>query len=166
MNTTNPPMACPGCGAVLPEIEGPTHDYIGASAACWARYGELLVREFGELRNPEIHRLSVDTYAVQHPGIPERRAIQSVAVHLMGLSLVLERGWPPHRATAHLGRLVQRARPDWLEPPRPNGTLTVEHPLTDTAQNHADRVREWAENVWQAWSPHHARVNAWLDSYL
>ena len=47
------------------------------------------MRELGELRNPDIHRLSVDTYAVQHPGVPERRSIQSVAVHLMCLCLVL-----------------------------------------------------------------------------
>jgi hypothetical protein len=48
----------------------------------------------------------------------------------------------------------------------PNGTLTVEHPLADTPDNHALRVREWAEAVWRAWSPHHSQVNAWLDSYL
>src|SRR5689334_17173258 len=86
-SSSSPPAqatsACPGCGLVLAEHDGPTHAYIGASPACWAKYGELLVREFGELRNPEVHRLSVDTYAVQHPGVPERRSIQSVAVHLM-----------------------------------------------------------------------------------
>jgi Family of unknown function (DUF5946) len=151
---------------VLPENDGPTHAYIGASAACWARYGELLVRELGELRNPDIHRLSVDAYAVQHPGVPERRSIQSVAIHLMGLCMVLERGWPTTAATARLGRLVERARPSWLEPPHPNGTLTVEHPLAAASDQHAARVREWAADVWQAWSPHHSQVNAWLDSYL
>jgi uncharacterized protein DUF5946 len=161
-----PVSACLGCGLVLPEHDGPTHAYIGASAACWARYGELLVRELGELRNPDIHRLSVDAYAVQHPGRPERRAIRSVAVHLMSLCLVLDRGWPVASATARIGRLADRAEPHWLEPPQPNGALTVEHPLADAPDNHAVRVREWAEDVWRAWSPHHPRVNAWLDSYL
>jgi hypothetical protein len=151
---------------VLPDVEGPTHPYIGASAACWARYGELLAREFGELRGPAIHRLSVDAYAMQHPGQPERRSIRSVAVHLMGLCLVLERGWKLEDATRRLGGLVERARPHWLDPPVPNGSLTVEHPLAGPPAEHADRVREWAEDVWLAWSPHHAQVNAWLDGYL
>jgi hypothetical protein len=124
------------------------------------------VREFGELRNPAIHRMSVDTYAVQHPGVPERRSSQSVAVHLMGLCLVLERGWKPQDATKRLGGLVERARPSWLEPPLPNGRLTVEHPLSAPVAEHAVRVREWASDVWLAWSPHHAQVSAWLDSYL
>ena len=83
--------ACPGCGLDLPEHDGPTHAYIGASPACWALYGELLAREYGELRYPPSHRLTVDVYAIQHPGGGERRAIQSVAVHLMALCLVLER---------------------------------------------------------------------------
>ena len=158
---------CPGCGLALPAVEGPTHAYIGASPACWARYGELLVREYGEFGNPAIHRLSVDTYAVQHPGVPERRSIQSVAVHLMGLCLVLERGWAPPDVTRRMGAFVERARPVWLEPPVPNGSLTVEHALSASdAASHEVRVREWATDVWSSWSPHHAQVSAWLDSYL
>jgi hypothetical protein len=124
------------------------------------------VREFGELRYPAIHRMSVDTYAVQHPGVPEPRAIRSVAVHLMGLCLVLERGFTPEAATSRVGGLVERASPSWLEPPVPNGTLTVEHPLAAAPQEHATRVREWAEDVWRSWQPHHPTVHAWLDSYL
>jgi hypothetical protein len=61
---------------------------------------------------------------------------------------------------------VERARPHWLEAPEPNGRLTVEHPLSAPAEQHAERVREWAEDVWAAWQPHHATVQAWLDSYL
>jgi hypothetical protein len=124
------------------------------------------VREYGELGNPAIHRMSVDAYAVQHPGVPERRSIQSVAVHLMGLCLVLDRGWRSEDATGRLGGLVERARPQWLEPPVPNGTLTVDHPLAAPSSEHAARVREWAADVWTAWSPHHPQVNDWLDSYL
>jgi hypothetical protein len=43
----------------------------------------------------------------------------------------------------------------------------VEHPLAaDAEEDHTVRVREWAADVWLAWSHHHAQVNAWLDSYL
>jgi hypothetical protein len=43
--------------------------------------------------------------------VPERRSVQSVAVHLMGLCLVLERGWRPQDVTKRMGGFVARARP-------------------------------------------------------
>jgi hypothetical protein len=45
-----------GCGALLPDVNGPTHPYLGASASCWAVYGEVLAREYGEYRYPPVHR--------------------------------------------------------------------------------------------------------------
>jgi len=86
---------CPGCGLLLPAADGPTHSYIGASAACWALYGQVLAIEAGTYRQPAWHRLTVDAYAVQHPGIPERRSIQSVCVHLISLCLMLEHDISP-----------------------------------------------------------------------
>jgi hypothetical protein len=160
--------ACPGCGLVLPVNDGPTHAYLGASPACWALYGELLAREYGELRYPPSHRLTVDVYAVQHPGAPERRTIQSVAVHLIALCLVLERRVATVTVTDLMRRVLER-EPGfrWLEPPRPNGTLTVRDVLgsRDLAE-HAASVDRWARNVWEAWSPHHATVRAWIDAAL
>jgi hypothetical protein len=160
--------ACPGCGLDLPEHDGPTHPYIGASPACWALYGELLAREYGELNYPPSHRLTVDVYAVQHPGLPERRAIQSVAVHLIALCLVLER----EVATVtvrHLMDRILRAGPrfDWLEPPSPNGTVTVRDVLgsRDLAE-HKQAVDRWAADVWEAWAPHHERVRGWIGDTL
>jgi hypothetical protein len=157
--------ACPGCGLVLDEVDGPTHPYLGASAACWALYGQLLAREFGSLRYPPWHRLTVDAYAVQHPGVLERRSIQSVGVHLISLCLVLERGTDGEAAMALLARTRAR-RPDlqWLDPPVPNGTVTVVDVLE--AADAEAAVRRWADDVWSAWSPHHAVVRAWLAESL
>jgi len=157
------PQPCPGCGLALPAHPGPTHPYIGASAACWARYGELLAREYGPLNLREGHRLSVDAYAVQHPGRPGRRAMQSVAVHLIALHLMLDHGHPPAYVTARLGPILSRLPPlHWLEPPRPNGTLTVRDVLDVEEAHHGDQVRAWAVDVWSAWRPHHATVRGWL----
>lgn len=47
---------CPGCGLRLKRVEGPTDPYSGASASCWAAFGEVLSREFQELSYPEFHR--------------------------------------------------------------------------------------------------------------
>ena len=65
------PQPCPGCGLVAGPAEGPTHAYIGASPGCWARYGELLA---AGVPPPAPGQLAVDAYAVQHPGVAERRA--------------------------------------------------------------------------------------------
>jgi hypothetical protein len=156
--------ACPGCGVRLPPRSGPTHAYIGASAACWALYGELLAREFQDASLLDVHKLTVDAYAVQHPGKPERRAIQSVGIHLATLSLVLEHGADPREGPKLHRRLVRRPELTWLEPPRPNGTLTVADVLA--ADDHRAAVRAWARDVWDAWSAHHATVESWLAHAL
>ena len=95
-------------------------------ARCWALYGELLAREYS---NQDY------TYAVQHPGAPDRRTIQSLALHLITLCLALEEGldppegpsheidgFPPARqAASRLFSASSRARPD-RSPPTPPRT--------------------------------------------
>jgi hypothetical protein len=146
-------------------VDGPTHAYIGASPACWARYGEILAREYEDpALFSHVHQLTVDAYAVQHPGVPERRSIQSVALHLATLCLVFERGADQSDGPRLHRRIIERPVWHWLEPPRPNGTLTVLDVLAATSSaQHEARVRAWAENVWRAWTPHHATVRSWLD---
>ncbi len=96
-------VACVGCGAVFEDREGPTHRYLESSPGCWASYGEVLAREYSDFpAYGALHRLTVDTYAVQHPGRPSPQCIQSVALHLMSLCLVLEREIEPRRATEFL----------------------------------------------------------------
>jgi len=69
--------------------------------------------------------------------------------HLIGLHLVLDRGHPPPRHRILPGILPRLAPLRWLEPARPNGTLTVEHVLAArSGDDHHDRVRVWAANVW------------------
>jgi hypothetical protein len=148
---------------LAPEVDGPLHPYLGASVACWTVYGEVLAKEYGEYHYPSVHRLTVDAYSVQHPGTPSRRSIQSVAVHLVSLHLVLERGFSSEKATAGIRRVLEhRKQFVWLDPPSPIGNLTILDvwECTDFAQ-HEMRVKCWAESVWQAWSPHHETVRRW-----
>ncbi len=160
---------CPGCGALVRDMPGEAHRYIGASAGCWEVYGEVLAREYGEYGYPEpTHRLTVDTYAVQHPGNPGRQANQSVNVHLMGLCCVLDLGMDGRQATRAIS-LVIRRRPAfaWLGPPVPNGRITVLDVVKaqDLAE-HQRLVEAWARDVWQAWSPHHRLVRDMLRTRL
>ena len=156
-------IKCSGCGALVPDTDGPTHAYIGAAAGCWAIYGQVLAKEYGEYRYPPVHRLSVDTYAVQHPGTPSRRSIQSVAVHLVRLYLVLERDLNYKMAADAMRRIVKhRDRFAWLEPPYPLGDITIldVHGAKDLT-GHVKWVERWAKSVYEAWSPHHATIRQW-----
>jgi Family of unknown function (DUF5946) len=159
---------CPGCGVVLDEYDGPTHPYIGASAACWALYGELLAHEYAELGYPECHRLTVDAYAVQHPGRREPRSIRSVATHLTGLYLVLERGMDGPAATALKNRVLA-TEPGfvWLNPPHPEGALTVRDVLDLRGTvPHCDAIEAWGRSVWEGWELHHPAVREWVEGAL
>jgi hypothetical protein len=110
-----------------------------------------------------------DAYAVQHPGVPERRAVQSVCVHLILLCATLERDWPPDRAVQLRRRAL--ARPPvawrWLDPDLPLGTLTVASvAAADGVDDRARRLHAWAEDVWSSYEAHHTDVRRWLDALL
>ena len=161
------PEPCPGCGVVLPRETGPTHAYLASSPACWARYGEVLAREFGDPERFRLHQLTVDSYAVQHPGGDDRRAIQSVGLHLMTLCAVLERGADPADGPRLHKRIVGRPAFRWLEPPSFEGRMKAVDllPAEDVA-THLELVRAWADDAWAAWRPHHDQVRDWLDAAL
>ena len=158
-------IVCVGCGALVPDVDGPTHPYIGASPGCWAIHGELSARAYADRRYASAHQLMVDAYAVQHPGKQERRAIQSVAVHLISLCAQLERGVSSEAARRLLvDALRHRGSYVWLEPPSPPAELTILH-LRDAPglDGFLGRAHAWAASVWNSWSPHHPAVRRWTD---
>ncbi|HVR33470.1 MAG TPA: DUF5946 family protein [Acidimicrobiia bacterium] len=151
---------CDGCGLVG-DGAGPTHPYMLSSPECWARYGELLA-------TGAAGQLGVDAYAVQHPGVPERRAVQSVGAHLVSLCAALERDWPPGRAIP-LIRTAVDLDPGWvwLDPQLPLGTITVADVVAvDDWHGRSALVRSWAEEMWEAHASHHELVRSWLDTVL
>lgn len=152
-----------GCKGLFPRIEGPTHEYMQSTPGCWAAYGRVLAREYEDRRFFAVHRLTVDAYAVQHPGVPSRQSIQSVGVHLVRLCLFLEHGLTPERANdAMLAAAKHKAQYHWLEPPASLGPLTVAdlEPAAD-AEAHVALVRAWAAQMWDVWAPHHDTVRGW-----
>jgi Family of unknown function (DUF5946) len=156
---------CPGCGVELPAMSGPVHRYLESSPACWEIFGQILGKEFSDPRYWPPHALTVDTYAVQHPGVESSQTTHSAAFHLMGLCLVVERGldatraaWMRQRSKALHKEMV------WLTPPPHRGDVTVVDVVAaPTPEDHARLVRAWAASVWEAWKPHHVIVRAWAD---
>jgi hypothetical protein len=137
-----------------------------SSPACWAAFGVVLAREYSDPAYFQAHRLSVDAYAVQHPGKPSPQTIQSVAVHLVRLCLLLERGLPMQRANDAM--LKASEREDlyvWLAPPASLGAVTVADVWQATdVETHMAAVRRWAESAWQAWACHHRTIREWLPA--
>ena len=160
---------CFSCGASVPSIDGPTHSYMLSSPGCWAVYGEVLLREYSDRRYSGNHRLTVDAYAVQHPGEPTPQAVRSVRAHLSMLYLVLECGWLHDRATEILGEIASRNKEqdlDWLEPPESLGEVTVlDVRKASSPETHLDQVEQWAHSAWQAWKDHHDAVRSWMGSF-
>lgn len=124
----------------------------------------LLAREFQDPAYSGVHQITVDAYAVQHPGRPGRRAIQSVGLHLITLALVIEDGADPRLGPALHKRMVSRPRFQWLTPPDMSGRLTVLDVLEASGPTaHENVVYAWGADVWAAWASHHDTVRAWLD---
>jgi hypothetical protein len=154
---------CPGCGLVLPDPGNVAPPHAGSSPGCWAVYGDLLAREYGEWGYPAIHRLTVDAYGAQHPGTRSAKGTQAVAAHLIALHLWLERGIEAKRIPAEMGRLVvDLGEFHWLEPPGPQGQRTVlEVAGAKSLREHRSRVEWWARSVWESWSDHHDVIRRW-----
>ncbi len=158
---------CPGCGARLPDDpHGPRHPYLTSSSGCWSSFGELLAREFGHPNSFALHRLTVDTYAAQHPGADDRRQRQSVVLHLVAIRHALD-SVDPRTLNAATARLASERR-EWPRPEAPSGyRMTVVDVLpARSADEHLALVRRWAEATWEAWGAHHAIVEAWAAEAL
>ncbi len=148
---------CFSCGAEVPAVEGPTHDYMLSSPGCWQMYGEVLAREYQDPTYTSRHQLTVDAYAVQHPGDGSPAATRSLHLHLTSLCMVFEHGSQPIEARRLVKRLAEDGfDPEWLEPPEVLGEVTVaDVHVAEDAQAHLAAVERWARSAWQAWSGHH-----------
>ncbi len=176
---------CPGCGALFPPSAGPMHRSIGASAACWALYAPLSV---GEQPDPELiarsrvastpplppprpeplDALIVDAYAVQHHGDASPQAVQSVAVHLLTLHGILERGADlSHAIQLRLRPLRTRGVFHKLEPPALDSALTLRHLWPGGGVECPCLAGEYVQSVYAAWfGKHGATVADWYERHV
>jgi len=165
MSTNDTPTAaCFACGGRFADIDGPTHRYMDSTPGCWAAFGRVLEREYSDTRYFGVHRLTVDTYAVQHPGQPSAQSIQSVGVHLIRLHLFLERGLSAEQANdAMLDAARFKKSFVRLEPPLHYAMTVADVFAASAPEQHQQLVRAWAQSAWQAWSAHHDVVRQWAE---
>ena len=157
-------VRCSGCGAIVPDQEGPTHAYMLSAAGCWERYCSLEDWKVELARKGTVGIVQdlVDCFAVQHAANPERRNRQSVAVHLMSLCLGLERGFTGRQRREGLGSWVGSEYP--VLEPRPAGyPITISDVAAAPAVTRPSTIERLARTTWSAWSAHHEAVRGWLD---
>ncbi|MEJ1999812.1 MAG: DUF5946 family protein [Maritimibacter sp.] len=166
---TNPQdmQRCIGCGSLLPASTGPVHAYMASSPGCYEAFNTLIAAEFSAPWLMQIHRLTVDTWAVQHPGSDnDRRAIQSVGLHLARLYVQLTAPRPPRETNAvmldfarHKKTLIPLTAPERF-------SITVDQvaPFAGGDQ-HIAKVTEWAEATWQDWSAWHDYIRGWIRTH-
>lgn len=143
---------CFACGGAFVPVDGPTHKYMLSSPGCWHAYGALLTREY---ENPALfgaaHRLTVDAYALQHPGDPsDRRARQSVWVHYAALHLALHKKMDFASIASIMQSLTNSVFPT-LPPAPAHFDVTLADVLAQGEPNHVTAVRAWADCTFQAW---------------
>ena len=150
-------MRCPACG-YEGEHDGPVHAYMSPSAACWARYGEVLAREFSDPAYFAHHRILTDAYCGQHSISEDRRERQSLYIHLAALMLHYEDGVEVDRIVDFLRRAAKSGH-EFPHLAMPEASLSVRidgiHAAKD-AVGHAAAVDVFAKAVLAAWTPHHA----------
>jgi hypothetical protein len=145
---------CEDCGAAV----------AGGRDVCLKLFEEVIAREFSDYRYGRIHRLTVDAYSLQHPD-KYMRSGKSFAAHLTGMCAALE-----HGDAQDLNRAVQKwlstnpqvEKPAHLPGRRGDLTITYIHGAPD-ANEHVNRVKEWARDVWAAWAEHHALARRLID---
>lgn len=165
MESESATKACFACGGLYPDISGPVHRYMSSSPGCWAVYGEVLSREYSDLGYFAVHRLTVDAYAVQHPGGDDRQSIQSVGLHLVRLCAMLEHGLQPEHADAAMRRAtrIKHTFHRLTAPPSLGALTAADVAEAGSPEAHRELVRAWAESAWQAWAPHHETVRTWMS---
>ena len=146
---------CPHCGA----------EEVGGENGCNEIFQEVVGREFSRPELFKVHRLTVDSYSLQHPDQYMKSAKSAVA-HLVGMCWAMEDRDDPSVSMAisrFLDGTPDVTRPEPVPAAGNRGPVTVvDVYLAPDSVEHIDRVRVWAEGAWEAWTDHHEQARRWL----
>ena len=141
---------CSGCGAP------------GGTAACRASFEARLARDFADPAFFAVHRMLVDTYALQHPD-DFCASAKSLAAHLVGLCLILEEGASAATGAAFLRDWLNGARAlDRPDLPAERGrTILADLAGIDEPSAWRQAVRRWADSTWDAYADLQPLARRW-----
>ena len=146
---------CPDCGAAT-----------GGRAGCQTLFNALTAQALSDGRYAAVQSLAFDAYCMQHLDTYCRSA-KSYAAHLTRLCCGLEYDGSPAIYAAiqkWLNGRVEIRKPGQLID---RGRMTVaDVRVARTAEEHQQRVRVWAEDVWKAYASQHDLARLWLKVAL
>lgn len=158
-------VTCPGCGLGHEALDLEPVNNLDATGECAQAFGGISAPFYTKIALVPQRQYVVDAYACQHPSSSNRRAVQSTALSLMTLDLVLSVGLDvalgprlhQQMMRKHPAVFFPLAKPDLAD------TLTYRHLTRAQAQQKSleRAARQWAESVWQAWRGHHGQVRQW-----
>lgn len=157
-----PEVQCPSCGLIHPAVGLPRPRGLLASGECHAASSELL-SAFYQPNLMNARQYVVDAYACTHPDNVTRVGVQTTALCLMTLDLYLECGQPVSEGS-EMHQEMMRLHPDFFTPldiPPLRHLPTYLIFAEEAETKYKMLAREWAEQVWQAWSPHHEQIRTW-----
>lgn len=107
-------------------------------------------------------RLIVDCYSVQH----DKYILsgRSLAAHLTGVCIALERGGDPSLLRAlqqWLSRTRELAKP---AVPARRGEVTINDVIAAPPEERHAAVLRWAASAWEAWQEHQPLARTWIAS--
>jgi hypothetical protein len=174
---------CPGCKIILPYQDGLEHllnagigRYGIASPECLTLLQQVTLKDY-ECGG----HASVDAYAVQHPphastqqilGISPRliaASKQSVAIHLLGLYLRIEKKMSKQAAGIAMQKVLEsgaQLENEQLVPPANLGDITVvDVAQATTCNEHLKLTEEWSKSACKAWAVYYPQVQEWYEKY-
>ncbi len=160
------PSNCPLCGRLDDSDVGVSPPHLTTRPACWAHYRRMVGQQYRDPARWELRGLTRDAYGAQHAGGRSRAAVSATGIHLIGLSLSLDRGLDTDDVGTVRAAAIDRLSEGltWLQPP-----TAVIHPSiealaeVDALDAYSTVARRWAEAVWSAWERHHPTVRRWID---
>ena len=158
---------CPACGYEADETGGPTHAYMSPSAPCWAQYGEVLAREYSDAGYWASHRLLTDAYCGQHSIGEDRRARQSLHIHLAALMMHFEDQAEENHIVSFLRNAASVKDFCFLETPAANSIFGIDEIYAaNSALGHGEAVRRYARQVFDAWGVHHPVFRKLIERHV
>ena len=149
---------CPGCATRLPFSHVLCEGYFTTTPECWSLFTEIQGRQYGKvLLGRHTHQSTIDAYAAQHAGA--NHPDKSVAIHLLGLYLVIEQEADPLEV-APVQQRIASAGANWpkLIRPEDQGGLTIFNVAMADDGNHINTVHSWSREVWGMWAEHHQTI--------
>jgi hypothetical protein len=136
-----------------------------ASAACRDLMYQLTYFTLSRADPFFIHQVAVDAYAAQHAG-PRTKPI-SIAFALVGLYLVIERGFTGRQAQRAHMELARREK-QWprFQCPEASSVLTVRDPILVPDAEKEEAILRWGRAVWESWKGEEERITGLLETYL